>query len=103
MVRFLAPLVLLAALSGALYKTKGVWPKAKYDLENKGWDKEVAEDFVDMRKAVQKGLVNPRHGHVIMQSKWQGPKGGRMLSDEAAQQMVDEAVSHQQKAVAQRN
>ena len=103
MVRFLAPLVLLAALSGALYKTKGVWPKAKYDLENKGWDKEVAEDFVDMREAVQKGLVNPQHGHVIMQSKWQGPQGGRQLSDEAAQQMVDEAVSHQKQAVAQRN
>ena len=29
---FLAPLVVALVVSGALYKTKEVWPKASYDL-----------------------------------------------------------------------
>jgi hypothetical protein len=29
--KVLAPIVLILALSGALYKTKEVWPKADYD------------------------------------------------------------------------
>ena len=29
--KLLAPIVIIAALSGALYKTKEVWPKVDYD------------------------------------------------------------------------
>ena len=103
MIRFLAPIILLLALSGALYKTIPVWEKAGYDLANKGWDTEVADDFVAMRTAVQKGSVDPRHGSEIMSRKWHGPQGGRMMSEEGAQQLVDQAVHVKKQTVVQRN
>ena len=57
---FLAPLVLALVVSGALYKTKEIWPKAAYDLlTEKGASKvtKILQLQKDLNKAVSEGKI----------------------------------------------
>ena len=63
---FLAPLVYALIFSGALYKTKEVWPKASYDmLTEKGSNK--AAELIKLRsnldKAVREGKITQQAAH----------------------------------------
>ena len=61
---FLAPLVYALVFSGALYKTKEVWPKKAYDLltEKKGTNKaaELIKLRSNLNKAVKDGKISPQ-------------------------------------------
>ena len=51
---YLAPLAIVLALSGAIYRTQEVWNKTEYDLFiTLGWAKDVASDFAQLQKAVR--------------------------------------------------
>ena len=91
---FLAPLVTVLVLSAMLYKTKAVWNKHEYDLTASGWDMNVAEDFVQMKAAVDRGIVDSGHADTIMKAKWQGPRGGQKISQEQADALAQQAVHH---------
>ena len=57
---FLAPLVYALVFSGALYKTKEVWPKKAYDLlTEKGSNKaaELLKLKTNLDKAVREGKI----------------------------------------------
>ena len=60
---FLAPLVYALVFSGALYKTKEVWPKKAYDLlTEKGSNKaaELIKLRSNLNKAVKDGKISPQ-------------------------------------------
>ena len=60
---FLAPLVYALVFSGALYKTKEVWPKKAYDLlTEKGTNKAAAllKLKTNLDTAVKEGKLTPQ-------------------------------------------
>ena len=60
---FLAPLVYALVFSGALYKTKEVWPKKAYGLlTEKGSNKaaELIKLKSNLDKAVKEGKITPQ-------------------------------------------
>ena len=57
---FLAPLVLALVVSGALYKTKEIWPKAAYDMLTEKGPSAVTKILQlqkDLNKAVSEGKI----------------------------------------------
>ncbi len=73
---YLAPLAIVLALSGAIYRTQEVWNKTEYDLFiTLGWAKDVASDFAQLQKAVRGKKITAGHAQEMLQRKWAGPAG----------------------------
>ena len=66
---FLAPLVYALVFSGALYKTKEVWPKKAYDLlTEKGTNK--AEELIKLRSNLDKAVREGKITQQTAQNRW---------------------------------
>ena len=67
---FLAPLVYALVFSGALYKTKEVWPKKAYDLltEKKGSNK--AAELIKLRSNLDKAVREGKLTQQAAQNRW---------------------------------
>ena len=58
MQNFVAPIVILLAGSFLVYGRKTLWRLEEYKLTMQKWNWETAEEFVDLRNAVRKGLID---------------------------------------------
>ena len=92
----LAPLALMLLLSGCLYKTKEVWELETYKLNmvlKFGTSRD--ENFTQLQKAVEAGLILPEYANFVMKAKWQGG-----ATDLQAQRFIDLAVDETRRRVA---
>ena len=77
----LAPLVFTVGLSYLLYGTKELWKYEIYKMQNKGVDPVVAEDAVNLKKAVSKRQIDPQQATVLFESKY-GEGASQGLQDQ---------------------
>jgi hypothetical protein len=98
MPNFVAPLILLLAGSWLVYGKKTLWRLEEYKLTMQKWNWETAEEFVDLRNAVRKGLIDQADATYIQNQRWPGGRENPMpgITQEHAQNMVDAAVTHKQ-------
>ena len=68
--KILAPLILLAGLSAALYKTQEVWPKSEFDLQAKGVHPEVVKDVGQLQAAVKAGQLTGTQAETAFKGKY---------------------------------
>ena len=66
---FLAPLVYALVFSGALYKTKEVWPKKAYDLLTKKGSNKAAE-LIKLRTNLDKAVREGKITQQTAQNRW---------------------------------
>ena len=93
----LAPVALMLLVSGCLYKTKEVWNLDTYNLNmilKFGTSKE--ENFTQLQKAVEAGLIFPEYADFVMKAKWEGG-----ATDQQAQRFIDLAVDETRRRVAE--
>ena len=66
---FLAPLVYALFFSGALYKTKEVWPKASYDLLTEKSSNKAAE-LIKLRSNLDNAVRTGKITQQTAQNRW---------------------------------
>ena len=74
--KILAPLILLAGLSAALYKTQEVWPKSEFDLQAKGVHPEVVRDVGQLQAAMKGGKLTGMQAEAAFKGKYGQGSGG---------------------------
>ena len=68
---FLAPLILAAAFSAALYKTQEVWNKDLYEAQVNPTG-QVQADVSVLQQRIQAGQISPAQAETAMANKYSG-------------------------------
>ena len=86
----LAPLSLLLLASGALYKTREIWPVEEYNIVSAQFGKSATKlDRAKLALMVKRGEILEEHKTAIMESTWK--EGIRMRSAQQSQMDVASA------------
>ena len=68
---FLAPLILAAAFSAALYKTQEIWNKDLYEARVNP-TAQVKADVAELQQRVQAGQISSEQAEIAMAGKYSG-------------------------------